>query len=74
MIGGPVQKRVRIVSGGPESTAVTGNSCQEMEINELKTFREVLFNKYQRRRIPWDDIVKIDAMIEEAETVSKDEH
>ncbi|MED5470361.1 MAG: hypothetical protein VX577_01345 [Verrucomicrobiota bacterium] len=45
-----------------------------MEIDELKTFREVLFNKYQRRRIPWEDIVKIDAMIEDAETASKDEH
>ena len=47
---------------------------EEMEIDELKTFREVLFNKYQRRRIPWEDILKIDAMIEEAETFLKDKN
>jgi len=40
---------------------------EEMDIDELKTFREVLFNKYQRRRIPWEDVLKIDVMIEEGE-------
>ena len=40
---------------------------EKMDINELKTFREVLFNKYQRRRIPWEDVLKIDNMIEEVE-------
>ena len=40
---------------------------EKMDINELKTFREVLFNKYQRRRIPWEDVLKIDNMIEELE-------
>ena len=40
---------------------------EEMNIDELKTFREVLLNKYQRRRIPWEDVLKIDNMIEEVE-------
>ena len=40
---------------------------EKMDIDELKTFREVLFNKYQRRRIPWEDVLKIDNMIEEVE-------
>jgi len=37
---------------------------EKMEIEDLKLFREVLFNKYQRRRIPWEDVVAIDNMIE----------
>ena len=37
---------------------------EKMEIEDLKIFREVLFNKYQRRRIPWEDVVTIDNMIE----------
>ncbi|MEE3177562.1 MAG: hypothetical protein VX269_09430, partial [Verrucomicrobiota bacterium] len=40
---------------------------EKMDIDELKTFREVLFNKYQRRRIPWEDVLKIDNMIEGVE-------
>ena len=39
---------------------------EKMEIEDLKLFREVLFNKYQRRRIPWEDVLTIDKMIEEA--------
>ena len=38
---------------------------EKMEIQDLKLFREVLFNKYQRRRIPWEDVVAIDNMIED---------
>ena len=38
----------------------------KMEIEDLKIFREVLFNKYQRRRIPWEDVVTIDNMIEDS--------
>tara|TARA_B100000927_G_scaffold46897_2_gene34116 strand:- start:2800 stop:3084 length:285 start_codon:yes stop_codon:yes gene_type:complete len=37
---------------------------EKMDIEDLKLFREVLFNKYQRRRIPWEDVVAIDNMIE----------
>ena len=36
------------------------------EIEDLKLFREVLFDKYQRRRIPWEDVVAIDNMIEDS--------
>ena len=39
---------------------------EKMEIEDLKFFREVLFNKYQRRRIPWEDVVAIDNMIEDS--------
>ena len=39
---------------------------EKMEIEDLKLFREVLFNKYQRRRIPWEDVVAIDNMIEDS--------
>ncbi len=39
---------------------------EKMEIEDLKIFRDVLFNKYQRRRIPWEDVVTIDNMIEDS--------
>ena len=39
---------------------------EKMEIEDLKLFREVLFNKYQRRRIPWEDVVAINNMIEDS--------
>ncbi len=39
---------------------------EKMESEDLKIFREVLFNKYQRRRIPWEDVVTIDNMIEDS--------
>ena len=39
---------------------------EKMEIEDLKLCREVLFNKYQRRRIPWEDVVAIDNMIEDS--------
>ena len=39
---------------------------EKMETEDLKLFREVLFNKYQRRRIPWEDVVAIDNMIEDS--------
>lgn len=41
---------------------------ENMKIDKLKTFREVLFNKYQRRRVPWEDVLKIDTMIEDEDT------
>ena len=41
-------------------------SHEKMEIEDLKLFREVLFNKYQRRRIPWEDVVAIENMIEDS--------
>ena len=39
---------------------------EKMENEDLKLFRDVLFNKYQRRRIPWEDVVAIDNMIEDS--------
>ena len=32
----------------------------------LMTLREQLQNKYQRRRIPWEDVVTVDKMVVEA--------
>ncbi len=40
---------------------------ETMRVEDLRQLREVLFNKYQRRRLPWEDVVTIDQMIEEAE-------
>lgn len=40
---------------------------EKIGLEDLQKMREVLFNKYQRRRLPWDDVVQIDAMIEDAE-------
>ena len=39
---------------------------ESLSVEDLNVFREVLFNKYQRRRIPWEDVLTIDKMIEEA--------
>ena len=43
-----------------------------MSLDELRMLREVLFNKYQRKRLPWGDIEKMDAMIEDAEKVENE--
>jgi len=40
---------------------------EKIGLEDLQKMREVLFNKYQRRRLPWDDVVQIDAMIEDVE-------
>lgn len=40
---------------------------ETMTAEDLRQLREVLFNKYQRRRLPWGDVVTIDNMIEETE-------
>ena len=45
---------------------------EHMGLEELQKAREVLFNKYQRRRLPWEDVVQIDAMIEETNAVEAD--
>ena len=45
---------------------------EHMGLEELKKAREVLFNKYQRRRLPWEDVVQIDVMIEEVNAVEAD--
>lgn len=41
---------------------------EHMVLEDLQRAREVLFNKYQRRRLPWEDVVQIDGMIEEAQS------
>ncbi|MEC7225149.1 MAG: hypothetical protein VXW02_12815 [Verrucomicrobiota bacterium] len=49
-----------------QRSEVEWTTHEKMEIEDLKIFREVLFNKYQRRRIPWEDVVTIDNMIEDS--------
>jgi hypothetical protein len=45
---------------------------ENMSLDDLQKTREVLFNKYQRRRLPWEDVVQIDAMIEDAQAEEDD--
>ena len=33
-------------------------------MEDLKALRDVLFRKYNRKRLPWEDVETIDAMIE----------
>ena len=40
---------------------------EKISLEDLQKMREVLFNKYQRRRLPWEDVVQIDAMIEDVQ-------
>ena len=45
---------------------------EDMGLEDLQKAREILFNKYQRRRLPWEDVVQIDAMIEELQEAGGD--
>lgn len=35
------------------------------ELDDLIELRDVLWRKYQRKRLPWDDVASIDRMIKE---------
>ena len=37
-------------------------------LEDLVALRDVLFRKYNRKRLPWEDVVAIDAMIEKRRT------
>ncbi|MDV6030522.1 MAG: hypothetical protein F9B45_10540 [Phycisphaera sp. RhM] len=37
-----------------------------IELEDLETLRELLWNKYQRNRIPHEQVLEIDALIEAA--------
>ena len=77
MIGKIVLILEKIACGEQLSTGETGNyvetskseegwtTHEKMEIEDLKLSRSP-FNKYQRRRIPWEDVVAIDNMIEDS--------
>lgn len=39
----------------------------KLSLEDLKHLRAVLWNKYQRKRVPYEHVQEIDAMIEEAE-------
>ena len=41
--------------------------CDPITVKQWKMLREILFNKYQRKRCPWELVVKIDKMLEELE-------
>lgn len=34
---------------------------------DLEKLREVIFNKYQRRRVPYEDVEQIDAMLQDSQ-------
>jgi hypothetical protein len=38
-----------------------------MTLEELRSVRDVLWRKYQRRRCPWEEVDRFDKFIEEAE-------
>ena len=38
-----------------------------MPLEDLQYLREVLWNKYQRRRVPYEHVLEIDALIKSAE-------
>lgn len=33
-------------------------------VEELEELRDILWRKYQRKRLPWDDVASIDLMLE----------
>jgi len=41
-------------------------SLDDLPLEDLEQLRSVLWNKYQRKRIPYEHVLEIDAMIEEA--------
>jgi hypothetical protein len=34
-------------------------------IEELEILRDIIWRKYQRKRLPWDDVASLDRMLEE---------
>lgn len=41
--------------------------CDPITVEQWRKIREILFNKYQRKRCPWEMVEKIDKMLEELE-------
>jgi len=41
----------------------------KLSLEDFKKLKDVLWKKYQRKRIPYEHVLEIDAMIEEAEEV-----
>jgi len=42
-------------------------SLDVLPLGDLEQLRDVLWRKYQRKRLPYEHVLEIDAMIEEAE-------
>ena len=42
-------------------------SLDILPLEELKKLRDVLWRKYQRKRVPYEHVKEIDAMLEEAD-------
>jgi hypothetical protein len=34
-------------------------------VDELETLRDIVWRKYQRKRLPWDDVASLDQMLKE---------
>ncbi len=41
-------------------------------VEDLEALRDILWRKYQRKRLPWDDVEDLDRMLEERRTQSLD--
>jgi len=39
-------------------------------VEDLEALRDILWRKYQRKRLPWDDVEDLDRMLEERRTQS----
>jgi len=41
-------------------------------IEDLEALRDILWRKYQRKRLPWDDVADLDRMLEERRILDQD--
>jgi hypothetical protein len=41
-------------------------------LEDLEELRDILWRKYQRKRLPWDDVASIDKMLEERRPASSE--
>ncbi len=55
----------RLSSKGPED--LTWNPHESPSEEDLRGLREVLWRKYQRRRLPWEHVREIDRLLGEDE-------
>ncbi|MFK5922141.1 MAG: hypothetical protein QM496_08165 [Verrucomicrobiota bacterium] len=44
----------------------------DLPLEDLQQLRVVMWNKYQRKRIPYEHVLEVDAMIEECEAATQE--
>ncbi len=42
-------------------------------LEDLEALRDILWRKYQRKRLPWDDVASLDKMLEERRPLEDDQ-